>query len=186
MLLRLSLFLCQFESLKLFRKSLIFLCISSFCTFLYFFSLFLYIVPRIVDIIQQIIYIISFLAYQYVLSGNSILCSYLTHFSARTPKNKKSLPQKNSLYIRTWNFLALISKKFLYFHKRKHFLYFLKWNPTLSSPSSKNKKIHLGKYTSGNGNLEKFLVFSRKKAVLIFQETESFKKVYSGKVYSEP
>ena len=48
-------------------------------------------------------------------------------------------------------------KKFLYFLKRKLSLYFQK-NPTLFSPSTKNKKkIHPDKlsYTSGNGNPEK-------------------------------
>ena len=48
-------------------------------------------------------------------------------------------------------------KKFLYFLKRELFLYFQK-NPTLFSPSKKNKnKIHPDKlsYTSGNGNPEK-------------------------------
>ena len=37
-------------------------------------------------------------------------------------KTKKLHPVKNSLYIRKWNFLALILKRFLYFRK---------WNPTL-------------------------------------------------------
>ena len=32
-------------------------------------------------------------------------------------------------------------------------------------------------YTSGNRNPEKFLIFSQKKAFLIFQETETLKKL---------
>ena len=52
---------------------------------------------------------------------------------------------KKSLYFRKWNFLALILKKFLYFLKRKLFLYLQKWNPALFSPSSKNNKSHLKK-----------------------------------------
>ena len=52
---------------------------------------------------------------------------------------------KKSLYFRKWNFLALILKKFLYFLKRKLFLYLQKWNPALFSPSSKNNKSHLQK-----------------------------------------
>ena len=50
-------------------------------------------------------------------------------------KNKKKIhPEKNSLHFRKWNFLALISKNFLYFvifretEIRKSFLYFGKWN----------------------------------------------------------
>ena len=42
--------------------------------------------------------------------------------------------------------------------------------PCTFSPSPKNKKIHLEKisYTSGNGNPKNFLIFSQKKAVLMF------------------
>ena len=96
---------------------------------------------------------------------------------------------KKFLYFWKWNFLALILKKslyflkrklFLYFLKRKLFLYFRKWNPALFNPSSKNKKIHPEKisYTSGKGNPERLLIFSQKKAFLIFSETETLKKFF--------
>ena len=50
-------------------------------------------------------------------------------------KNKKNPIQKNFLI-----FLTLRLKNFLYFLKRKFFLYSQKWNPTLFSSNSKNKK----------------------------------------------
>ena len=69
------------------------------------------------------------------------------------------------LYFRKWNSLALIFyKNSLYFLKRKHFLYFLKRDLALKNKASK-KKIY---YASVNGNHEK---------ILIFQETETLKKV---------
>ena len=78
--------------------------------------------------------------------------------SARAQKTK------NSLYFGKWNFLALILKEFIYFQK---------WNPSLFSPSSKNKKIHPEKISesSGNGSPVKTSYIFSKKAVLIFQET---------------
>ena len=54
-------------------------------------------------------------------------------FQPQLEKIKKLYPEKDSLYFRKWNFLALILKKFrkrkhrkkiLYFLKRKLFLYF--------------------------------------------------------------
>ena len=82
---------------------------------------------------------------------------------------KKKTAQKNFLYFRKWNFLALILKKILYFLKRKLFIYFLKrklfmyfwkWNLAIFSPSLKNKRIHPRKqktdfsYILGNWNFE--------------------------------
>ena len=43
----------------------------------------------------------------------SIWWSYLAHFLTQARKNKKIHPQKNSLYFREWNFVALILKKIL-------------------------------------------------------------------------
>ena len=44
----------------------------------------------------------------------------------------------------------------------KNFLYFQKWNPTLFSPGSKNKKTHLKKISSsGNRNPKKPYIFSK-------------------------
>ena len=81
--------------------------------------------------------------------------------------NKKIHPEKNSLYFRKWNFLALPLLLLLlfffliffcwYFLKRKLFLYFRSWNPALFSMGSKNKF-----------SLRKFLTL---------QETETLKKV---------
>ena len=66
----------------------------------------------------------------------------------------------------------LIPKKVSYiFSKESFFLYFRKRCAGLSSPSSKNKKIHPEKisYASGNGSPYKT---SYMKAVLTFQETK--------------
>ena len=97
---------------------------------------------------------------------SSIFCSYLANFPAQAQKTKKVYPEKNSLYFRKWNFLALILKKIVYFLKRKPFLYFQKWNTAHFTPSSKNKRNAPDKisYISGNGNLEakaleKLLIF---------------------------
>ena len=66
----------------------------------------------------------------------------------------------------------LITKKVSYiFSEESFFLYFRKRSAGLSSPSSKNKKIHPEKisYASGNGSPYKT---SYMKAVLTFQETK--------------
>ena len=66
----------------------------------------------------------------------------------------------------------LIPKKVSYiFSKESFFLHFRKRSAGLSSPSSKNKKIHPEKisYASGNGSPYKT---SYMKAVLTFQETK--------------
>ena len=49
----------------------------------------------------------------------------------------------------------------------------------LSAQAQRIRKIYPGKisYTSENGNSKKFLIFSQKKAFLIFQETETLKKL---------
>ena len=76
---------------------------------------------------------------------SSIFRGYLTHFSAETRKTKKKLFWKNFLYFSKkrkflyfgkWNFLALRLKTFLYFLKKKFFLYFGKWN--FLAPSLRN------------------------------------------------
>ena len=113
-----------------------------------------------------------------------MICSYLTHFPAQAQKKKKINPEKNSLYIRKWNFLALIIKKFLYFlkiklfsyfHKRKLFLYFWKWNPALFSPGSKNKKIHPREnflYFRKGKPRKNYLHFLKRKLLLCFGKRE--------------
>ena len=79
--------------------------------------------------------------------------------------------KKNSLHFRKCNFLS---------HSPKKFLIFPKMEPCTSPPpeAQKLKEIYPGKVscTSGNGNPEKFLTFSQKKAVLMFQETKNLKK----------
>ena len=79
-------------------------------------------------------------------------------FQPHLEKIKKIYPEKDSLYFRKWNFLALILKKFrkrkprkffLYFLKRKLFLYFWKWKPWKNPP-----------YISGS---ETFLYFRKHK-----------------------
>ena len=82
----------------------------------------------------------------------SILQGYLVHFSTQTRKIKKIHRQKISYISGKWNFLALILKNFSYFLKRTLFLYFRK----TETP-------------------KKSLIFSQKKAVLIFPETETLK-----------
>ena len=95
----------------------------------------------------------SFFLFRLRSAVSSILCSYLLHFSAQAQKNKKIHPEKNSLHFGKLNFLTLRFRNFLYFLKRKLFLYFRKWNPALFNSSPKNKKVHREKipYNSGNG-----------------------------------
>ena len=72
--------------------------------------------------------------------------------------------------------LILCQKKaFLCFLKRKLFLYFRKETLHFSAQARKIKEIHSVKisYNLGNGDPEKFPVFSKKKDVLTFQETET-------------
>ena len=89
-------------------------------------------------------------------------------------KKKKKAPEKNSLYFR-------------------------KRNPAIFSPSPKNKKAHPDEnllYFKKRQLWKQIVVFCQKKAVLIFQATETPKKILvfqktelsyiSGKVYSEP
>ena len=103
-------------------------------------------------------------------------------FKPQPPKNQNKIhPEKNSLYFRKWNFLALILKKFLhflkiklllYFLKKKFFLYFRKRNPALFSPSSRKKK----------STQRKFLILQEKKIpknFLCFLKRKFF--LYSGK-----
>ena len=70
----------------------------------------------------------------------------------KSKKPEKIHPEKNSLYFRKWNFLALILKKFFYFRK---------WNLALSGLNPHDfslkipglKKFLIFSYISGNGNL---------------------------------
>ena len=95
-------------------------------------------------------------------------------FSPSSKNKKKSIPKKNSLYFRKWNFLALILTKFLYFLKRRLFLYiqngaseknsyvFLKRNLFLyfrkRKPRRRSFKYKKTFYISGNGT---FLYFEK-------------------------
>ena len=84
-------------------------------------------------------------------------------------KNKKNPSRKkNSLCFRKWNFVTLRLKKFSYFLKRKHFLYFWKRNPALFSLCSIKKK-----------KKKSFLYFFKRKffsTKLIIQETKTTKE----------
>ena len=52
---------------------------------------------------------------------------YLMHILAQAQNINRNLPQENSSYISgKWNFLTLILKTFVYFLKRKLFIYFRK------------------------------------------------------------
>ena len=98
----------------------------------------------------------------HVISMTSIICSYLTQFVSPSSKNKKNLFKKVIfsyifLYFGKWNFLAQILKNFLYF------LIF----PEKVTP--KTNFVFLKMKLSGS-NIKKFLIFSQKKAFLIFQK----------------
>ena len=75
-----------------------------------------------------------------------------TQKTKKIQKTRKIHPEKNSLYFRKWNFLALILKKFFYFRK---------WNLALSGLNPHDfslkipalKKFLIFSYISGNGNL---------------------------------
>ena len=75
-------------------------------------------------------------------------------FQPKLEKQNKNHPEKIFFIPRKWDFLTLILKSFLYFLKRRLFLYF------------------------GNGNLQKFLTFCQKKNFLIFRETETPRKFF--------
>ena len=98
-----------------------------------------------------------------------------------------------------WNFLVLILKKKLYFLKRKLFLYFRKWNLSLSKPKPKNfrkwnflalilkrKLCFLKRKLFFIFSQKTFLIFPFSKA---FQKSLYFRKTElsyaSGKEYSE-
>ena len=70
-------------------------------------------------------------------------------------------------------------KKFLYFLKRKLFLYFWKWNPALFTPGSKKKKSTPGKslILQETEAPKKLLVSSQKKAVLMFWQKGNPKNI---------
>ena len=122
-------------------------------------------------------------------------------FQSKLEKNKKIHPEKNCLYF--WKFLALILENFLNFlifqetgtlkkllifreiklfsPPRENFLYFRKQKPDKFSYIFWKESFS---YISGNGNLGKSLLYSRKQNFVIFQETEL--SYISRKVYSEP
>ena len=77
-------------------------------------------------------------------------------------------------------------KKTLISLKRKLFLHSWKWNPALFNPGLKKKKKKKKKKTTQRKftllketeTSKKFIIFSQKKAVLIFQKTEVAKKLF--------
>ena len=87
--------------------------------------------------------------------------------------NPQNFSLKNFLYLSLKK--SLPWKNFLYFLKRKLFLYFHKWKPPLFSLTPRIKKIHPVKisYTSGNANPEKiYYVFLKRKPFLCFGKRE--------------
>ena len=104
-------------------------------------------------------------------------------FQPKLEKIKKIHPERNSLYFRRWNFLALVLKKFRKQKPRKKFLLFqetetlekffiFRETEPFSSPPKKflyfrKRKPLKNLYTSGNRT---FLYF-RKRNFLMFRET---------------
>ena len=106
-------------------------------------------------------------------------------FPRPSPKNKKLFPKiefsSSNITKFFWkqNVLVLILINFLI---RNLFLYFWKWNLVLFSPSSKNKKNppqenfqYFRKRKPPPPPPQNCFVFSKMKAFLIFQETETLK-----------
>ena len=107
-------------------------------------------------------------------------------FSPSSKNKKKSIPKKKFLYFRKWNFLALILTKFLYFRKRRLFLYVQKWNPALFSPDLKNKNIYSEKnflyFRKLLGASEKnSYVFLQRKLFLYFRKRKPRRKSFKYK-----
>ena len=97
-------------------------------------------------------------------------------FKPELEKQKKIFSNKSYYIFRKWNSLALILRNFLHFRKRKPFkTSYVSGNIFLSL---KNKNSTLRKFLTSQETetREKFPIFSQKKAVLIFQETEIQKK----------
>ena len=104
------------------------------------------------------------LNYRFSVSVSSIICSYLAHFLSPSSINRKNLPGKKIPLFWEMKLSCSSIKNFLYFLKRKIFLYFKNGDP---------KKIP---YISGNGA---FLYF---RELLLFQEvtfqTRKMKKTH--------
>ena len=102
------------------------------------------------------------------------------------PKNTKNPPRKKFLIFQEIKLSTSNNKKIILF-SQKLSLYFRKWNPSLFSPSSKNKKTHPEKFLIfremevSSSNLKKFLILLETKILkkfLIFPETETSKKFF--------
>ena len=152
---------------------------------------------------------------QYVRRNSQISVTIVVYFRAtwldpsqKKKTKKKFTPEKNSLYLRKWNFLALILKKnlissqkkvVLIFSQKKAFLIFPETERCTFQPKlKKEKKPPREKFLKllEAETPETLLIFSKKKAVIMFQEKATPKKFIifqktelpyiSGKVYSEP
>ena len=111
---------------------------------------------------------------QYTLGLPDAICS------TSSKKQKKIYPEKNSLYFRKWNFLALILKKNQETETPKKIPYisgegnpkkafYILGNRTFQPKPQKIKKIHLekkflmfGEMEQSNSKIMKFLIFSEK------------------------
>ena len=86
---------------------------------------------------------------------------------SKLEKITKIHPKKTSYIPEKWNFLTLILKNFLYFLKRKLFLYFRKWKPPKFSYIFLKKCFS---YISGSGNLKKIPYISGNGTFLYFRK----------------
>ena len=77
------------------------------------------------------------------------------------------------IYFWKWSFLAQLLQKNPYFLKRKPFLYLQNGTLHFSAQALKIKELHHEKFIILLETLIKFLVFSQKKAFIMFQETEA-------------
>ena len=73
------------------------------------------------------------LNYRFSVSVSSIICSYLAHFLSPSSINRKNLPGKKIPLFWEMKLSCSSIKNFLYFLKRKIFLYFKKWRPQKNS-----------------------------------------------------
>ena len=87
-------------------------------------------------------------------------------------KTKQIHLEKKSLYFVKRNFLTLKLKSFLYFLKRKLFLYFRKWNPALSGLSRQifSPKEFLIFFPKRSCSEKFSYIFSKKPPALIFRK----------------
>ena len=123
-------------------------------------------------ILKKFLHFLKGKLFLYFFTGNLFLYFRKWNTELFRPNHKKQKnihPEKDSLYFGKWDFLALILKNsYISGNEILHFSFL----------NQKIKKIRAKKifYASGNENLEKKFLFSKKKAFLIFWKTETLKK----------